>query len=58
MYIFYKQQIKLLNDTVHDILKNEINIMLTNFLENRKGKRGIFATLISGFIGLVYEGIS
>ena len=39
-------------------LKNEINIILPKFPENRKGKRGIFATIISGFIGLAYEGIS
>ena len=33
---FYKQQIKSLNDTAHNILKNEINIILPKFLENRK----------------------
>ena len=31
---------------------------MPKFLENRKGKRGIFATLMSGFIGLTYEAIS
>ena len=55
---FYEQQIKSLNETAHDILKNELNIILPKFLENRKGKRGIFATFISGFIGLGYKGIS
>ena len=35
-----------------------INIVLPNFPENRKEKRGIFATLISGFIGLACDGIS
>ena len=35
---FYKQQIKSLNDTAHDLLKNEINIILPKFLENRKEK--------------------
>ena len=38
--------------------KNEKNIILPKSPENRKGKRGIFATLISGFIGLAYESIS
>ena len=52
MYIFYKQQIKSLNDTAHDILKNELNIILPKCPENGRGKRGTFATLISGFIGL------
>ena len=55
---FYKQQIKSLNETAHDILKNEINIILPKFSENRKRKRDIFLTLISGFKGLAYEGIS
>ena len=55
---FYKQQIKSLNDTAHDILNNELNITLPKFPEDRKGKRSIFATLISGFTGLAYEGIS
>ena len=42
-YVYlYKQQIKSLNDTEHDILKNKINIILLKFSENRKGKRGIF----------------
>ena len=55
---FYKQQIKSLNDIAHDILKNEIDIILPKLPENRKGKGSIFAMLISGFIGLTYEGIS
>ena len=55
---FYKQQIKSLNETAYNILENEINVILPKFLENRKEKRGIFATLISGFIGLACEGIS
>ena len=46
-YIYiYKQQIKSLNDTAHDILKNKLNIILPKFPENRKGKRCIFATPI------------
>ena len=45
---FYKQQIKSLNDIIHDILKNKINVILQKFPENRKEKRGIFTTLISG----------
>ena len=55
---FYKQQIKSLNDIAYNILENERNIIFPNFLENRKEKRGIFTRLISGFIGLAYEGIS
>ena len=54
---FYKQQTELLNDTAHHILGNVIDIVLPKFLENRRQKRGIFETLISGFISLSYEGI-
>ena len=39
-------------------MENEIDIVLPKFLKNRKEKRAIFATLISGFIHLAYEGIS
>ena len=39
MYTFIKQQIESLNDTAHHILENEIDIVLPNFLENRKEKR-------------------
>ena len=35
-----------------------MDTVLPKFPEDRKGKRGIFATLISGFIGLSYDGIS
>ena len=55
---FYKQQIKSLNETAHHILENEIDIVLPTFLKNRQEKRGIFATVISGFMGLTCEGIS
>ena len=55
---FSKQQIESLNNTVHHILGNEIDIVLPKFPENRKEKRYIFATLPSGFICLAYEGIS
>ena len=58
MCILYKQQVKSLNDTTHHILENEIDILLPKFPENRKEKRGTFATLISGFVDLTYERIS
>ena len=44
--------------SAHHILENEIDIVLPQFPENRKEKRGISPTLISDFICLVYEGIS
>ena len=43
-----------LNETVHHILKNEIDLILLQFPTNRKEKRGIITSLISDFIGLAY----
>ena len=37
---------------------NEISLVLPKFPKVRKEKRGIITSLISGFIGLAYEGIS
>ena len=55
---FYKMQIKSCNITAHHILKNEVGLILPKFYEKQKSKRGIFGALISGFIGLAFEGIS
>ena len=55
---FYKQQIMSLNQTVHHILKNKIDLIFTQFPTNRKEKRGIITLLISVFTELAYEGIS
>ena len=38
--------------------KNEVDLILRKFSEGRKSKRGIFSTIISGFVGLASEGIS
>ena len=51
-------QINVHNKTVHHILKNEVDLILPKFSEGGKSKRGMFSTIISGFIGLAYEGIS
>ena len=37
---------------------NEISLVLPNFPKAREEKRSIIGLLITGFIGLVYEGIS
>ena len=55
---FYKMQINAHNKTAHHILKNEVDLILPKFLEGRKSKRGIFSTIISGFVHLAFEGIS
>ena len=46
---YYKKQIKSYNDTVHHILKNEIDSILAQ--SPTKQKHGIITTLLSGFIG-------
>ena len=42
---------------MHHILRNKIDLILPQFPTNRKEKRGIITLLISGFIGLAYEGL-
>ena len=39
-------------------MTNEIALMLPTFNKNEIQKRGIITSLITGFIGLAYEGIS
>ena len=56
-YMFhYKRQIKSYNNTAHNILKNEIDLILPQI--PRKQKCGIITTIVSSFIGLAYEGVS
>ena len=47
--------IKSYNATVYNILENEIKPLLPQL---SRQKHGIITTLVSGFIGLAYEGIS
>ena len=54
--IYYKRLIKSYNYTVHNMLENEINLILPQV--PRKQKCGIITNLVSSFIGLAYEGIS
>ena len=55
---FYKMQIKTCNATAHQILKNEVDLILPTFYTEHRDERGIFSAIISGFIGLAFEGIS
>ena len=55
---FYKMHINVHNKTAHHILKNEVGLILPKFPKGRKSKRGIFSTIIIGFVGLAFEGIS
>ena len=54
--VYYKRLIKSYSNTVHNILKNEINLLLPHM--PRIQKCGNITTLVSSFIGLAYEGIS
>ena len=55
---FYEMQIKARNTIAHQILKNEVDLILPKFYTECRDKRGIFGAIISGFIGLAFEGIS
>ena len=54
--LYCKRLIKSYNNTAHNILGNEINLILPQI--PRKQKCVIITTLVSSFIGLAYEGIS
>ena len=54
--IYYKRLIKAYNHMAHNILENEINLILPQV--PREQKCGIITTLVSSFIGLAYEDIS
>ena len=54
--VCYKRLVKSYNNMAHNILENEINLILLQML--RKQKHGIITMLVSSFIGLGYKGIS
>ena len=54
--VYYKRLIKSYNNTAHNILEKEINLLVPQM--PRVQKCGIITMLVSSFIGLAYEGIS
>ena len=50
-------QITAHNLTPHKILKKEADLILPTFQTQRRNKRAIFGAIISGFLGLAFEGI-
>ena len=54
---FYKMQINARNATAHQILKNEVDLILPKFFTECRNERGIFGAIISGFIGLAFEAV-
>ena len=63
MYL-YKHQVEYYEKTVYDILEKDIGLILPRFEDRETNvnqkcqKRQIISALISGFIGLAFEGIS
>ena len=55
---YYKKQIGYYNQTAYEILTNELTLTLPTFSNQERQKRGILTFIITGFIGLAYEGIS
>ena len=42
----------------YEIITNELALILSTFSKQERQKRGIITSLITGFIGLAYEGTS
>ena len=55
---FYKKQIAYYNHTSYEMLTNEIGLTLPTFPKEKRHKRSIIGSIISGVIGLTYEDIS
>ena len=53
---YYSKLIQSCSKTVHNILENEIRLLLPQV--SKRQRHGIITTLVSSFIGLAYEGIS
>ena len=54
----YKKQIDYYNQTAHEIITNELALLLPTVSKKERQKRCIITSLIPGFIGLAYEGMS
>ena len=50
-------QISAHNLTAHKMLKKKVDLILPKFHMEHRNKRGIFGAIISGFLGLAFEGI-
>ena len=53
----YRMQISAHYLTARKILNNKVDLILLKFHEECRNKRGIFGAIISGFLGLAFEGI-
>ena len=55
---FYKKQVDYYNQTAYEIITTELALILPTFSKQERQKTGFITSLITGFIGLTYEGIS
>ena len=55
---YYRKRITYYNQSAADSLTNELALILPTFPTQNRQKRGIITSLITGFIGLAYKGIS
>ena len=55
---YYKKQKDYYNQTVYEIITNELALILPTLSKQERQKRGIVTSLITCFISLAYEGIS
>ena len=55
---YYKKQIEYYNQTAYEILTNKLALILPTFSKQERQKRCILTSIIMGFMGLAYEGIS
>ena len=55
---YYKKQVAYYNFTAYEMLINDTGLILPTFPNDKRHKRGIITSLISGFIDLAYKGIS
>ena len=55
---YYRKQIAYYNQMAIDILTNELALIPPTLPKQDRQKREIIKSLITGFIGLAYEGIS
>ena len=55
---FYKKQVDYYDQTAYEIITNELALILSTISEQERQKKSIITSLIIGFIGLAYEGIS
>ena len=55
---FYEKQVDNYNQTAYEIITNELALIIPIISKEERQNGGIITSLITGFIGLAYKGIS